>query len=79
MSRLRYRFDKLLRPIPTSDRRAFDILNTVPKMHGKHIPLHVEDVTHLYGTRTAEGKRAGKEQEMQETHQRTLLSEDFKN
>ena len=63
VSRLRYRFDKFLRPIPTSDRKAFDILNTAPKMPLNQKPMKVEDVTHLYSTRTVEEKRAGKEHE----------------
>ena len=33
VSRLRYRFDKFLEPIPMADRKAFDILN-IPELLG---------------------------------------------
>ena len=53
VSRLRYTFDKLLKPIPSQDMKAFHILNVPPARKPKEkSTVVIEDITHMYATRT---------------------------
>lgn len=71
VSRLRYRFDKFLQPIPMTDKKAFDILNIPPARPVKQ-KVPVEDVTHLYKTR----KITEKVHEQLKEQERLHFSED---
>ena len=71
VSRLRYTFDKLLKPIPSRDMKAFQILNVPPARKPKDkSSVVIEDITHMYGTRTKveaqEEKERQKEMEVKE-------------
>ena len=71
VSRLRYRFDKFLEPIPLADRKAFDILN-IPAAFKPKQNVKIEDVTHLYKTRKADEMQ----QEIEREHEQEQVTED---
>ena len=77
LSILSYRFENLLQLIIKFYRKAYDILNYIPLARSiKQDPIKVEDVTHLYKIRKSNDVRIGKEQEIQDTCERTKLVED---
>lgn len=73
VTRLRYRFDKGLVPIPIADRKAFDILNIPPaRMPKAKSSVKIEDITHLYKTRKADEK----DEERRRESEKEQLTED---
>ena len=70
VSRLRYKFDKALQPIPCTDHKVFQILNIPPARAPKKSSVVIEDISHQYPTRFAtdleEGKKQSKELELEE-------------
>ena len=71
LRRLRYRFSKLLEPIPYSDMKTFNILNIPPaRRPKKEDEIKIEDVTHERDTRTHE--KAEKQSEVHAEREREL-------
>lgn len=76
VSRLRYKFDKALEPIPSQDMRAFEILNIPPARQPKQSVV-IEDISHPYDTRKAQDikEEVEKEREQEKISEDALLSQ----
>lgn len=69
LRRLRYRFSKILEPVPYSDMKTFNILNIPPyRKPKKEDEVKIEDVTHERDTRTHE--KAERQAEINEERER---------
>ncbi len=77
VSRLRYTFDKLLKPIPSQDMKAFHILNVPPARKPKDkSTVVIEDITHMYGTRTKVEAQEERDRQKEMEVKQDILSEE---